>query len=419
MSRTPPRREAAASQEEPSPGTPARDPDSTGLLSFALSTHTHFFRGEAELEEAMSVLAARAASGRSPRLWCAGCSVGAEPYSLAILCAERGIDAVIHATDLNAEALAVARAARYPEIALRRAPPELRDRYFVREGAEHVVVPDIVRRVTFSRADLRTDPLPLPPADGDAGWDVILCRNVLIYYDPDVAGAIAERLATALRADGLLIVGSTDPLAFRPVGSLRAVGLNGVASYVRAGHGPPVTGPPALAPPSIEAPRWTPPEVVPSPLPPPPPAPPPRDAPADELTALLHAACAHLAAHVWDEAEDVLERAERASPLAPEPPLYLGVLRRKQGRLAQAAEHLRRAVFLSPRCWIASYLLAGTWDKLGDRRRAHLELTRTLETLAAVERGEARPVFPIGADSAGLAFDPVEVARACRARLRA
>lgn len=390
----------------------------SGRLPGEMSTHTHFFRGEAELDEALSVLADRAAAGRSPRLWCAGCSTGAEPYTLAILCAERAIDATIHATDLNADALAVARSGRFPEIALRRAPADLRDRYFVRDGADHVVVPDILRRVTFELSDLRVDPLPFPSSSaGAACWDVILCRNVLIYYEPETAGAIVTRLATALRPDGVLIVGSTDPLAFRALGSLRAVSVGGVASYVRAEHT--VHGAPPPRPAHVFIPEA-------ASLPAPPiqlaaPSPSPviwtAAVPASELATLLATACAHLAAHVWDEAEGALVRAEHAAPLAPEPPLYLGVLRRKQGRIEEAAEHLRRAVFLSPRCWIASYLLAGAWERMGDRARAHLELGRTLATLRALDLESAERCWPIGAELAGLALDPIEVARACRARL--
>lgn len=458
----------------------------SGRLPGELSTHTHFFRGEAELEEALGVLAGRAAAGRVPTIWCAGCSTGAEPYTIAMLCAERGFRALIHATDLNAEALASARAACYPEIALRFVPPPLRERYFERDGSDHQVARRIVERVTFEHSDLRSDPLPFPPlADGAGGWDVILCRNVLIYYEPDAAAAIVERLATALRRDGVLIMGSTDPLAFRALGSLRAVNVGGVASYAHArpdaarGEGPSRASPSGGAV-QVERPshrddpedtlRASPSGVaavadrpvarepladVASREPPVEPgaaarvAAPfaafpgasspgegPRSGPAasiftlhaaldleppsvppEELPSVLSEACAELADHRWEDAEVAFRRAERASPLAPEPPLYLGVLRRKQGRFDEAAEHLRRAVFLTPRCWIASYLLAGVWDRLGDRARARLELRRTLDTVRSLGDAAAREAWPLGAEIAGLDFDPAEVARACEARL--
>ena len=367
----------------------------------ALSTHTHFFRGEEELDAAIAVLADRAASGRVPQVWSAGCSTGAEPYTLAILCAERAIDAAIHATDINDEALAAARAALYPALALRHAPRRILDRHFERRGGDYVVSPEIARRVTFGRGDLRTDPLPCPPAEEEPGWDVVLCRNVLIYYDPGAAGAIVTRLASALRPDGVLIVGSPDALSFRPIESLLPAGPRAVASYVRAGtrHASraapgalcdlPAAGP-VIA--SVE----------------------PTTPPAIDLAAVLEGACQKLAAHAWDEAEAALLHVERAAPLACEPALYLGVLRRKQGRFDEAFTHLRRAAFLAPGSWAAAYLLAGAWEQRGDRARARLELRRALDML---ERAGASAAAPAGAVIAGIPFDPADVARACRQRL--
>jgi chemotaxis protein methyltransferase CheR len=387
-----------------------------------LSTHTHFFRGEEELEAAVEIVAQRAAAGRLPRIWCAGCSTGAEPYTLAILCRERGVDAAIHATDINAAALDAARRARFPELSLRRAPPHLRDRYFVREGSEFVVAPEIVRRVTFEESDLRCDPLPLRSSHPqEIGWGVIVCRNVLIYYEPEMAGVIAARLATALRSDGVLVVGASDPLAFRSVAALRSVSVRGVAAYMRAEgyHGAEVATAPSVS--------------VPAPSVPPPPVSIPRSRPfflpeaglpgpeisvshaaEDDLGGLLLSACAHLAEHAWGDAERELLHAMEIAPLAMEPPLYLGVLRRKQGRFDEAVEHLRRAVFLAPSCWLAAYLLAGAWERAGDRARACMELARAL---AALESPSGAPPAPLGADVAGLVLDPEEVARACRSRL--
>lgn len=349
----------------------------------AVSTHTHFFRGEDELRAAVAILADRARQGQTPRAWCAGCSAGPEPYTLAILCAEAGVAAHIHATDFNESALALARAGRYPEIALRTTPQPLVDRHFHRHAADYQIAPALRRAVTFERADLRLDPPPATPV-ADPGFDVILCRNVLLHYDPEAATTIAHRLAHALRPHGVLIVAQTDPLAFRLTAPLRPATLPGIAAYTRT----PTTSPT------------------------PPPA--PRNAPSPHAVAPPHAAAfASLAAHAWDHAAAELLRAEQANPLAMEPPLYLGLLRRKQGNLDEAASHLRRAAFLAPESWLVSYLLAGVWERLGDRPRAHLELRRTLQNL---ERAASTP-HPPGADTTGIDFDPAEITRICKERL--
>lgn len=352
-----------------------------------LSGHTHFFRGGAELSAAAALLAERAAQGRAARALCAGCSVGAEPYSLAILCAERGVLVSIDATDVNEEALAEARAGRFDERVMWHTPPEMMAAYFERDGDAYVVAPSVRRRVTFERHDL------LMEAGLAGAYDVILCRNVLIYYAPEAAARIVERLARALAPGGVLIVGATDTLAMRAATSVQPAGIEGIASYVRAGDGR-----------TRAAPRPT--EVDGAP-------PSKRRVVSGTLAELLAAACAHIAAHAWDEAEALLARAETADPSSAEPALYLGLVRRKQGRHQEAVKHLRRAALLAPESWVASYLLAGVWERLGEPDRAAAELARTA---AALSRTDVAPL-PDHAATAGLLLDPAEVARVCRERL--
>ena len=98
------------------------------------STHTHFFRDAPQLASIAAVIARTAERGaRRPLVWSAGCSTGAEPYTLAMMCAEQGVEPVLRATDFNPGALAVARAGRYATIALRQTPEAYVARYFTRE----------------------------------------------------------------------------------------------------------------------------------------------------------------------------------------------------------------------------------------------------------------------------------------------
>lgn len=184
----------------------AREPDAVAaLLDHALVGQTAFWRHPGDLA-AVGRLAARA---RGPfSIWCAGCATGEEPYSVAMALLEAGRmgrgDRVL-GTDLSARALAAARVGVYGERALRKLPPDLAARW-TEESADQRRVGRVARAlVTFSRHNLAADP---PPAG--APFDAVLCRNVLIYFDPPAAASALYRLAGALRPGGALVLGPVE-----------------------------------------------------------------------------------------------------------------------------------------------------------------------------------------------------------------
>ena len=152
-------------------------------------------------------------SARILRFLSAGGATGEEAYSIAILCREalrertKDITVSIMLIDIDPDAIRKAKAGVYSPDRLKNVPPELLSRYFVREegGNMYRVVPDIRNMVTMSRLDLLTCRLP-------RFFDVIFCRNVLIYFSRDAHSDLFMRLYKSLVMDGYLILGRTETL---------------------------------------------------------------------------------------------------------------------------------------------------------------------------------------------------------------
>jgi chemotaxis protein methyltransferase CheR len=141
------------------------------------------------------------------RVWSAGCSFGHEPYSLAILLTEStGLHCrhLIRATDIDSSALARAQTGGpYSAGNLENVPRALRARYFRTDGDAYFVVEDLRRRVSFVHHNLLADPF-------EDEFDLIVCRNVVIYFTPDTKARLYRRFHDALRADGVLFLGATE-----------------------------------------------------------------------------------------------------------------------------------------------------------------------------------------------------------------
>ena len=156
--------------------------------------------------------------GRRARIWSAGCSTGQEPLSLAMLFAEK-LDAQmpeIIATDVSDAALNRARAGRYTQFEIQRGLPIRRMmQWFDSVDGDWVANPGLTRMVAFRKMNLVADALPI------GRFDVILCRNVLLYFSLDIRRAVLGRLAQVLRPDGVLVLGAGETVigqtdAFRP-----------------------------------------------------------------------------------------------------------------------------------------------------------------------------------------------------------
>ncbi len=159
-----------------------------------------------------------AASGGGLRLWSAGCAHGEEPYSLAILLHElsrhhpTAAAAILFATDRDEQALVQARAARYQAASLANVRHGLFAEAFTREGDAFRVRPVIADRVRFSVHDMLDHRSAAPAESVFGSFDLILCRNVLIYFEPDYQSFICEQIYRALADGGYLLLGRTESL---------------------------------------------------------------------------------------------------------------------------------------------------------------------------------------------------------------
>jgi chemotaxis protein methyltransferase CheR len=190
------------------------DPDGSELqrLNEALLVHeTYFFRELGPLQQLVDsyLRDAVAARGRA-RVWSAACATGEEPLTLAMLLDARGmLDRVeIIATDLSSAAIERAKSGRHIKRSLRGDPPELAARHLDCGTGGITVSPRIQRAVQFRTLNLLDDVAIL----GLGTFDVILCRNALIYFSDDEVVRVVGRLARALEPSGVLAVGVSESL---------------------------------------------------------------------------------------------------------------------------------------------------------------------------------------------------------------
>ena len=153
---------------------------------------------------------------RSPKLniWSAGCSIGAEPYSLAMIMKEMtpGKSHRILASDLDIEILAKAKAGVYTANELKSISPQRLAKYFDQVDSKYAVKNEIKSCIEFKRHNLLKDSF-------ETGFDLILCRNVVIYFTEDAKTQLYTNFFRALKPGGILFVGATEAiLNFRSMG---------------------------------------------------------------------------------------------------------------------------------------------------------------------------------------------------------
>ncbi len=185
------------------------------FIDFLTINVTEFFRTPekfVELENQVLPTLLKA----SPRLniWSAGCSTGAEPYSLAIILNEqtRGQRHRILATDLDAEMLAKAKRGVYSINEFKNISPARAQKYFTVRDGSYYLSEEIKSQVEFKRHNLLVD-------NYERGFDLILCRNVVIYFTEEAKDGIYRRFLASLKPGGVLFVGGTEAiLNFRDIG---------------------------------------------------------------------------------------------------------------------------------------------------------------------------------------------------------
>jgi chemotaxis methyl-accepting protein methylase len=206
-------------------GPRLQDPQELEKLRDRLTVNvTEFFRDAdvwSELEQSLLPKLAKEAAARpvpEMRIWSAGCSSGEEPYSLAILALEAAAQqrpkpvVRILASDLDEAVLAKAKAGRYPAASMAGVSPERLSAHFLADGQSWVASPQLRESIVFRRHNLFADP---PPPE----LDLVLCRNVMIYFSRDLQQKLLRGFHAALRPGGYFVTGKTETV-LGPVRSL-------------------------------------------------------------------------------------------------------------------------------------------------------------------------------------------------------
>jgi len=184
------------------------------VIEAMTTNETFFFRDKVPFDIFQEVLLPRylkdRASSRRLRIWCAAASTGQEPYSLAMLLSEAssrmpGWQIEIVASDISTEVLEKARIGLYNQFEVQRGlPVRLMVKYFTQVGDQWQIAPQIRSMVDFRQVNLIQDFSRL------GQFDIIYCRNVLIYFDAPTKADVFKRLAKALSADGALVLGASE-----------------------------------------------------------------------------------------------------------------------------------------------------------------------------------------------------------------
>jgi chemotaxis protein methyltransferase CheR len=387
------------------------------LVPLITVKESYFFRAPQQFEAIERqllprLLRARAASRRL-RIWSAACARGEEPATLAMLLADQpalaGWEWSILATDLDEEALAGARRGLYGERAVAPVPPALLARWFNRRGKLFELAPELRSRIDYRTLNLAQPPYALPADE----YDLVLLRNVLIYFGRPLQSWVMAHVTQLLSRRGALFLGASETL-WQIQDELEAVDLGTCYCYrhrrARPGAAQAAPAPvsrarvPASgdAAPRAAAPRRTAPAVTASaassatagsagsaaPI---------GSAAAGDAGAalprnaleILLAAAHELAANRPDAARRAVEEALAADPSEPAGHLLDGFLHDLGGRTEEAAASYRAALYLDPSLFQARLLLADCLLRLEQRGRAEHQYR---EVLAALEAGRERPV---------------------------
>jgi chemotaxis protein methyltransferase CheR len=403
-----------------------------GLLDAVTVQETHFFRNPPQIQalrrHVLPELLRAAAGRRRPlTIWSAGCSTGEEPYTLAMLLLELSpmlagrSGTRIVGTDVSEQALRTARRAMYAGRTLDTAPALLLDRWFEpRSGGARAVREEVTRLVDLRLHNLVTDPPPFGPGE----VDLVLCRNVTIYFARDTTRALMGRFHDVLADDGYLLLGHSETLwqvsddfALAPVDDAflyrRAAGRPDQAGPTQ----PPASGgagtggarrPKRLqsAGPAGPVEVTTPTELVEDRTPAVPvehrtPAVPVDAAgPAEPVEAAgaasaerLRRARQALAAGDYRAAERLAGQVCLTDPLEAEAYVVRGQALATLGLDTAAADVLRKAVYLAPAAGHAHFLLAGSLARLGQHGPAAVSYRAAAGSLESVDPGSLAAIL--------------------------
>ena len=409
------------------------------LIGLLVIPETFFFRDSGQMtllrNRILPELISRRAAVRSLRIWSAGCSTGEEPYSIAMLLhdllPERAAwQLQIVGTDVDPAALQKARRGRYGQWSLRNAASNV-SAFFTRVGEEWQLDERISKMVTFRPGNLVHDPFPSLHAELHE-MDLILCRNVFIYFERPIVAAVVRKMAATLRDGGYLLTGHAELHDIKPPGLQPRKFPESMAHQRVAVVPEPPAAPAAVARPRAVVPAPRPRPMASAPVEPPrripvrEPAPDTQQASIEQVERLLESgACsaalkwaeellrlqpasfptlclaARATAHLGDHnrAAEYCRSAMDAAPFAPEPYYLLAQVAEEQGDTQGARELLRKCLYLAPQ-FVPAYLeLGDIHEREGDFPRARKMRTSALDLLRAAPPESRLPSY--GATTTG------------------
>jgi chemotaxis protein methyltransferase CheR len=381
------------------------------LLDAVTIQETHFFRNPPQIDalrrRVLPELLRRAVARDRPlTIWSAGCSTGEEPYTLAMLVLELAAatgheppETRILGTDISATALRVARRARYAGRTLAHVPPASLGRWFDVDDAERIAVvrPEVRELVELRTHNLVSEPVPFEPGE----LDLVVCRNVTIYFSRDTTRALVGRFHHALTDGGYLLLGHaetlwqmSDAFALVPVGDAfvyrrgpRGAQPRPDLSVVPAPRTPvrrvpvrPAAGPPSPADArparAVREPghgRLVGPRAA------------PTSAAGPATAEILGPAREALRAGSYADAARIAEGVAGEHPLLSDAYVLAGQAHATAGAHARAVAALRKAVYLDSRAGHAHFLLAGALARLGSYSAAATAYRAAAATLPTVD----------------------------------
>ena len=393
------------------------------LLPLVTVGKTSFFRDERQFRALAALmpglLADARAQGRAVAIWSAGCATGEEVYSIAMTAAEAGArpgEVELLGTDVNPEAVSAAARGFYEARRVRDVPSSLVARWFEVEGEGHRVRTDLRRLLAGVHPhNLVGQTYPRPQS---GGWDIIFCRNVIIYFDTHTTQQVLARLHETLAPGGFLFLGYSESL-FRLFEGFDLSEVAGTFLYRRPEAGAPrlwAPPPPALAH------RYVPAPVQHLRVAPPPSAPPAPSKPVLSPQEILDAAVELVGEGRFGAARETLERLIRDSgedlavrltlanlytvlrqpdraresyqvalslePLSAEAHLFYGIHLLAAGEADGAALELSRALFLDPDLSLAHYYLGRCREAQRDLFRASLCYRNAVEAFRRRPEGK-------------------------------
>jgi chemotaxis protein methyltransferase CheR len=220
---------------------PMHQAEMVSLLNEITIGETSFFRNRPQLDAIRkiilpTIIEAKSKTGQAPlRIWSAGCSTGEEPFTLSMMLLDetqdtlKGRNAEIMATDLNERSIAHAKAGCYGDQSTRNLEPHFRNKYFNISGDKLQVKPVVQENVSFSRLNLLDDSRMLFAK----GMDLILCCNVLIYFDAASKKRVIQHFYRNLLPHGYLLLGHAESL-FGISEDFRLVHMPSATAYVKS-----------------------------------------------------------------------------------------------------------------------------------------------------------------------------------------